>query len=597
MRVLFFLLLLASLFASPSAIAEHAIALGYTPKYPAGFSHFDYVNPAARKGGELLMANPDRRTSFDTFNPFILKGTAPAGVADLIFESLTTASLDEPATSYGLLADDIRVAADGLSVVFHINPKARFHNGDAVTAADVKYSFETLNGKLAAPQYAAALVDVTRSEVVDKQTIRFVFKRKNPELPQLVGALPVFSPKWGDGTPFDKIGLQAPVGSGPYRIGPYDVGRQLTLLRDGGYWGRELPVRRGMFNFDRLTWRFYKDDLARLEGFKAGQFDFNVENISRSWVRLYHGPKFASGQIIKRDFIHHNTAGFQGFMLNTRHPLFADVRVRRALGLALDFDWLNRQLFYNQYVRTDSFYSNSDLAATGTPGEAELKLLAPLRKQLDPAVFGPVPMPASTSPPRSLRANLLAARDLLAQAGWVYRDGALRNQRGEPFVFEYLDDSPAMQRVVTPWIRNLQKLGIGVRIRSTDYALYQKRLDGYDFDVTTLHYSDTQSPGNELYDYFSSKASRTNGSSNVAGVHDPAVDALIDDVVRSELRAERVTAVRALDRVLRHGYYTIPHWYSRTHRVAYQKTLQFPATLPLYYSPASWIVATWWKPQ
>ncbi|SMC21799.1 microcin C transport system substrate-binding protein [Andreprevotia lacus DSM 23236] len=590
------ILLLLSLLASPAVLAAHAMALGYTPKYPAGFTHFDYVNPAAPKGGELLMANPDRRTSFDTFNPFILKGTAPAGVGELIFESLTVGSMDEVATSYCLLADDIRPAADGLSVTFHINPKARFHNGDAVTAADAKYSFDTLNGKLAAPQYAAALADVARAEVLDKLTIRYVFKRKNPELAQIVGSLPVFSPKWGDGAPFDKIGLQNPVGSGPYRIGPYETGRQLTLLRDPGYWGRDLPTRRGMFNFDRLTWRMYKDDLARLEAFKAGQFDFNVENVARNWVRLYTGPRFAGGELVKREFVHHNTAGFQGFILNTRRPMFADKRVRQALGLALDFDWLNRQLFYNQYVRTDSYYANSELAATGSPGANELKLLEPLRKQLDPAVFGPVPLPASTAPPRSLRANLLQARDLLAQAGWTYRDGALRNAKGEPFVFEFLDDSPVMLRVEAPWARNLQKLGITVTVRMADYALLQKRLDGYDFDVTSLHYGDTQSPGNELYDLFSSKAAATPGSGNIAGVRDPAIDALIERVVRSDLRADRVTAVRALDRVLRNGYYAIPHWYSRVHRVAYKPALRFPDTLPQYYSPASWIVATWWRP-
>ncbi len=577
------------------ALADHAIALGYTPKYPAGFTHFDYVNPDAPKGGELLMANPDRRTSFDTFNPFILKGTAPVGVGELMFESLATGSLDEPATVYGLLADDMSVAADGLSATFHINPKARFNNGDAVTAKDVKYSFDMLISKQAAPQYAAMLADVKAVTVLDRLMIRFTFKRKNPELPQIVATLPVFSDKWVGNKPFDKLGLTPPISSGPYRIEHFDAGRSITFKRNANYWGRDLPTRRGMFNFDRMTWRFYKDEVVKLEAFKAGEFDFNVESIARQWMRQYNGPKFRSGELIKHEFMHHNTAGFQGFILNTRRPQFADWRVRKALGLALDFDWLNKQLFYDLYVRMDSLYSNSELAATGLPTPGELKLLEPLRKQLNPAVFGPVPMPPATQPPDSLRANLLQARDLLAQAGWTYRDGALRNAKGEPFSIEYLDDSGSMMKVLAPWSRNLQKLGITVRPRTADFALYQKRLDGFDFDVTTLHYGDTQTPGNELYDLFGSKAAKTEGSSNVIGVADPAVDRLIDAIVASETRAERVTAVRALDRVLRNGYYVIPHWYSRTHRIAYRNTLRFPATLPQYYPAAGWIVSTWWR--
>ncbi|HSC81428.1 MAG TPA: extracellular solute-binding protein, partial [Chitinolyticbacter sp.] len=354
------------------------------------------------------------------------------------------------------------------------------------------------------------------------------------------------------------------------------------------------PTRRGMFNFDRITYRYYKDEVARLEAFKAGEFDFIVEYSAKNWVRQYVGERFASGELVKTTFKHRNTAGMQGFILNTRRPQFADLRVRQALALALDFEWMNRQFFYNQYTRLDSYWSNSELAAHGLPDEGELKLLAPLRKRLDPKVFGPAPIPATTTAPSSLRDNLRQARELLAQAGWSYRDGALRNAQGQAFEFEFLDDSGPMLRVFLAYARNLEKLGIHARPRQVDYALYQRRMDSFDFDMTTMRFADSQSPGNELYDYYGSKAARTPGSGNFTGVQDRAVDALIDNVIVSETRAQRVTAVRALDRVLRHGVYVIPQWFSAEHRVAYRKRLSPPATLPLYYSPEPWMVSTWW---
>ncbi|BBP96711.1 ABC transporter substrate-binding protein [Burkholderia sp. SFA1] len=586
--------------ASP-AYAVHAIAQYGEPKYPAGFTHFDYVNPDAPRDGTLVLANPNRLTSFDKFNPFTLRGNPAPGLS-LMFESLTTGSSDEVSTAYGLLADDIAVAPDGMSTTFHINPKARFSNGDPVTAEDVKFSFETLKSPKAAPQFSVYFGQIARAVVVDPLTIRFEFKIATREMPLLAGGIPVFSRKWGmkpDGTriDFDKIAFQKPVGSGPYLIDRYDNGRTISYRRNPDYWGAALPVRIGMFNFEHIDYKLYGDPTARLEAFKAGEYDVLVEYVARSWVRRDIGKRFDSGELIKREFPQHNGTGMQGFFMNTRRPLFKDVRVRQALDLALDFEWLNRQLFFNQYKRIDSFFVNTDLQAKGKPGEGELAILDPLKKQLDPSVFGEMPRQPDTDPPGSLRANLIKARELLAQAGWTYRDGALRNAKGEPFVFEILDDTgggASMEPVAAAFGRNLQKLGITMNFRTVDYALIQKRLDAFDFDMTSVRMPDVQVPGTEQVSRFGSKSADEQGSDNLAGVKSPAVDAILQKVISAQTREQLVDATHALDRVLMHGYYVVPHWFSATHRVAYRNTLGFPSTLPLYYGAEEWVISTWW---
>ncbi|VVD85582.1 peptide ABC transporter substrate-binding protein [Pandoraea pneumonica] len=584
---------------NPVAHAKYAIAQYGEPKYPQGFTHFDYVNPDAPRGGTLTLANPDRRTSFDKFNPFTLRGSAPAGVASLMFETLGIGSGDEPATVYGLLADDIAVAPDGMSVTFHLNPAARFSNGDPVTAQDVKYSFDTLISPQAAPGFKVMLSDVKGVTVLDKSRVRFDFRRMSPDLPLLVAGVPVFSPKWGMGPdgkrkPFDALTFDTPIGSGPYLIESYDGGRRITFKRDPHYWGDNLPVRRGTFNFERIVYKLYTDDIVRLEGFKAGEFDAITEYRARSWVRSYVGKRFKSGELVKREFGHHNAAGMQGFILNTRRPMFQDVRVRRALDLALDFEWLNRQLFYDQYQRIYSYFTNSDLAARGMPSPAELKLLEPLRAKLDPAVFGPMVVQPTTTPPASLRENLRQARELLAQAGWTYRDGALRNAKGEPFVFEFIDDGSSMGPVASAYARNLAKLGITMTFRTSDFALYQKRIETFDFDMISLRFPDSQIPGTELIDRFGSQSANVDGSDNVIGLKDPAVDALVAALVRAHTYEDLEASARALDRVLSHGYYIVPHWFSSTHRIAYKQYLRFPDTLPLYYTADGWLIAMWW---
>jgi microcin C transport system substrate-binding protein len=587
-------------FASP-AHAVHAIAQYGEPKYPAGFKHFDYVNPGAPRDGTLVLANPSRLTSFDKFNPFTLRGNPAPGLS-LMFESLTTGSSDEVSTAYGLLADDISVAPDGMSTTFHINPKARFSNGDPVTAEDVKFSFETLKSPLAAPQFSVYFGQIARAVVVDPLTIRFEFKTATREMPLLAGGIPVFSRKWGmkpDGTriAFDRIAFQKPIGSGPYLIDRYDNGRTISYRRNPEYWGASLPVRVGMFNFAHIDYKLYGDPTARLEAFKAGEYDVLVEYVARSWVRRDIGKRFDSGELIKREFPQHNGTDMQGFFINTRKPLFKDVRVRQALDLALDFEWLNRQLFFNQYKRIDSFFVNTDLQARATPSEGELAILNPLKSQLDPAVFGEMPRQPDTDPPGSLRANLIKARELLREAGWTYRDGALRNAKGEPFVFEILDDTgggASMEPVAAAFGRNLQKLGITMNFRTVDYALIQKRLDAFDFDMTSVRMPDVQVPGTEQVSRFGSKSADEQGSDNLAGVKSKAVDAILQKVISAQTREQLVDATHALDRVLMNGYYVVPHWYSATHRVAYRNTLGFPSTLPLYYGAEEWVISTWW---
>lgn len=584
----------ASLLLANGAWAAHAFSLYDTPKYPAGFTHFDYLNPDAPKGGELYLANPDTRTSFDKFNPFSMKGVAAAGVANLMFETLAVNSADEVATMYGLLAEDMQLAPDRLSMTFRLNPLARFNNGDSVLADDVKYSFDTLIAK-GAPQFKMIYADVKQCVVLDATTVRFDFKAANRELPLIVGGMPVFSRKWAAGTSFDKIQLTAPVASGPYLIERYDLGRSIVFKRNPDYWGSALPTRKGSYNFDRIFYRFYKDDVARLEAFMAGEFDVVVEYRAKNWARAYKGKQFDNGSIIKTNLKHSNGAGMQGFVMNLRRAPFQDARVRRALALALDFEWMNRQLFYGQYVRIDSFFSNSELGAHGMPSPAELALLEPLREQLDPAVFGPTPLPPRTDPPSSLRANLLQARDLLKQAGWEYRDGALRNASGEIFTFEILDDQSALSRIIGVYVRNLEKLGIRVRQRTADNALVQKRMEEFDFDMTSVRFPDVVSPGNDMFDMLGSKAADEKGSNNAWGLKDPAVDKLVSALVAANTRAELVAASRSLDRVLLHKYIVVPHWYLATHRVAYRNRFGIPQIAPKYYQADPYVISSWWQ--
>jgi microcin C transport system substrate-binding protein len=588
------------------AFAAHA-APGYsvwgTFKYAPGFDHFDYVNPDAPKGGELRMVSGLRVSTFDKYNPFILKGQEPAYESDLLFEGLLTGSMDEVGVGYGLLADDVQVAPDGMSVTFHLRKEARFHNGDPVLAEDVKYSFDTLNSKYASPIISGQLVEVAGCDVVDDYTVRYRFKRKDRLLPLTVGGLPVFSRKWGavDGKPkrFDQIVNDIPIATGPYRIGPVVYGRDVTYVRDPNYWARDLPVRRGMNNFDRITVKIYRDNTARLEALKAGEFDLMEFFSAGDWTRRLNGKRIDEGDLVKSPFMHRRPDGFPGFVLNLRRPKFQDRRVREALDLALDYQWMNRMLFRGAYTRVNGVFGNTDCEAKGTPPAEEVKLMAPFRAILPPEVFGPMKVQPTTDPPHSLRQNLLQARSLLAQAGWTYRNGALRNAGGEPFVLEFLDAGGNAATTVAAWQRALEKLGITLTVREVDFALYQERTDAFDFDVVFIAYSGTHLPGQDYIDYFGSKSAAASGSNNYGGVKSPAIDALLTALTGAENRDDWLAACRALDRVIAHETYMVPGWTTRVSRVAYsQWKLERPAVVPPYppesLSYLTWPMTTWW---
>jgi microcin C transport system substrate-binding protein len=590
-----FVLLLAAVLATPAAWGAHAYAQFGDIKYPKGFSHFEWVNPNAPKGGNLELVPPLRITNLDKLNPFTLKGTAPPGLSGLVLETLLTGTMDEPTTAYGLLAEDIEVARDGLSVTFRLNPAARFHDGKPVMAADVKHSFDKLMSKEAAPQFRVVYGDVKRAVATGPRTVRFELERASAELPLLVGGLPVFSRDWGAGKPFDQVIMDMPIGSGPYRIARMNS-NDITYQRDPNYWGRELGVRRGMYNFDRVTYKIYKDNTAQTEAFKAGEFDYIRTFSAREWARVYVGKKFDSGELIRAELPTKNAGDFQGCWINTRREKFKDVRVRQALALAFDFEWMNRRLMYNSYLRCTSWFNGSDFEATGLPEADELAVLQPLRKQLSAKVFAEeVPLPPNTNPPASLRDNLRKARNLLAAAGWTYRDGALRNAKGEAFALEYLD-SGGGERVITPWFQALAKLGIQGEYRRADFALIQKRLDVFDFDLFTIRVPGNEAPGAELLDRLGSQSATSEGSGNLIGIRDAAVDAIVNLVQSANTRPELIARLRALDRVLRHGHYVVPQWYSNTFRVAYRGgKFEQPEVKPLYYVPDDWVVGTWWR--
>ena len=581
------------------AWAAHGYALWGDLKYPPGFSHFDYVNPQAPKKGELRLVSNLRVSTFDKYNPFTMKGNAPAYLSGLMFDTLLAGSQDETASGYGLLAEDVDVPPDGLSATFRLRAQARFHNGDPVLAADVKHSFDTLMGPFTSPGYKTLLEDVAGLDVIDDRTVRYRFKKRNRELPLTVGGLPVFSRKWGmengKSKPFDKVVMDIPFGSGPYKIGPVKFGKDITYVRDPNYWARDLNVRRGSNNFERITVKIYKDNTARLEALKAGEFDLMRFFSAGDWARRVTGRKFDSGELVKAEFRHRLPAGFQSYVLNTRKEKFKDVRVRQALGLALDYEWMNRQMFYNSYQRVNGLFGNTDCQATGSPGPEELALLEPLRKDIPAAAFGPMTVPPRTDGDSSLRANLRKALALLKEAGWEVRDGRLRNAKGEPLVIEYLDSNEAGARVVTPWARNLEKIGVQLNFRPVDFALYQQRLQKFEFEISSLAYQGTHSPGQEYADIFGSKAADTEDSGNLSGVKSPAIDALIGHLTSANSKAELLPACRALELVVSHSHLMIPQWMAGTHRIAYNAwRLAMPPQMPPYATGEAWAIDTWW---
>jgi len=592
MKQLGMLLLLLSLAAS--ATAEHAIALYGQPKYAADFQHFDYADPAAPKGGTLRLSAGYQATSFDKLNPYTLRGKPAPGLIELVFETLAVYSLDEGTTQYGLIADDIAVAPDQRSVTFHINPAARFSNGEKITAADVKYSFDRLTGEGAAPRFRLYFAGIERAVILDPATVRFEFERSSHELAFVAGTIPVFSPRWGEGRSFADVQTDTPIASGPYLVDRPDYGRgTITYRRDPNYWAANLPARRGSHNFDRIVYMLYRDYDLQVEAFKAGEFDVMVEGKARNWCCVYTGGRFASGELTKRLFPHTNVPGMNGYVFNLRRERFQDVRVRKALGLALDFEWINKNIFYGEYKHPYSYFSNSELAASGMPSAEELKLLEPWRAQLDPAVFGPMVQEPSTS----LRENLIEGQRLLAAAGWTYRDGALRNSRGEPFVIEAsLSEGIPLPRIET-YLRNLTRYGIVIKRRLGDQVAQRKSMQTFDYDMSMVLFRESRIPGSDLHARLNSADADEPGSENIIGVKSPVIDALIERLGTANSADDIKTAARALDRVLMHGYFVVPERYSYEHRVAYRSNLGYAPQLPDFYAPYEWVLSHWWLQQ
>ena len=565
------------------------------------------MNPAAPKGGTLYLGPPDRRTSFDKFNYYTTKGNAPAGLNIFMLEPLAVLSGDEPQTMYGLLAEEMLVAADKSSITFRLNPKARFYNGDPVTAADVKYSFDSVNGKFASPAARSDFDGVERAVVLDERTVRFDLKDRSNDVLFKVGVvLRIFSPKWAlgsDGKPrqFDQIITEYPITTGPYTIDVADSGRRIEFKRNPQYWARDLPVRRGFFNFDRVVYRYYKDNDVGREAFKAGEFDLYRENSGRSWARQHKGPKWDDGRIKKVPFPTAFGQALQSYELNLRRPKFQDIRVREALGLTYDFEMtVNR---YGQYTRADSLFNNSDFAAKGTPTSAELKLLEPFRKELPPAVFGPAyAAPRSNSDPTQLRQNLLKARALFDAAGWkLDAKGVMRNAAGEAFEVEYMKPGEGGGNM-PEWRTNFEKLGGTLKFREVDFALYRRRLEEYDFDMIGIALPRfTLPPVAELSGQYSSKAADEKGNNNFRGVKSAAVDSLLQAMANAATLEELRTTSHALDRVVMWNFWQVPDLFISNERVSYWDKFGMPAVRPLYYTIQSpndeqpaWAVTTWW---
>ncbi len=561
---------------------SNAIAILAKPALPEDFPYFPYVNPNAPKGGEVTLASIG---TFDSFNPFILRGTSAAGQVSPwvilpggsgsgssighIWESLLTSSADEVATGYGHIAQTIEMPANKLWVAFELRPEAKFSDGVPLTAEDIAWTYNTLLAQ-GRPSFRIQMADVKDVVVENPHRVVFHFKsNENRELPLILGGIPILPKHFFDGRDFTKPLVDPPVGSGPYRIASFELGRSVVFERRADWWAANLPTAKGTNNFDRVRIEYFRDTTVAMEAFKAGQTDLRSENISKNWATAYDFPAVQKGWVIKGDFKHHLPTGMQGYIMNTRRPAFADPLVRQAMDEAFDFEWENKNLFYNSYVRTDSYFSNSDLASSGIPEGDELKLLEPYRKELPPALFTePFKLPVTDGTGNN-REQLRRALKLLEQAGWTVKDRKLVDKNGQQMSFTILLDDPSLERPALPYVQQLQKLGIDAHVRTVDPAQYQHLTDDFEFDMTMIVYPESDIPGNELRDYFTCAAAKAQGSGNWGGICDPAVDALVERVVTAQDRQTLTTAARALDRVLLWRWYLVPNWDSNSFHVAY----------------------------
>ncbi len=576
-------------------IETHGLSAFGDLKYPADFTHLDYVDPHAPKGGIFSQVGPERQynqsfLTFNSLNSYILKGDGAQGM-ELTFASLMARAADEPDAVYGLAARAVRVSPDRRTYRFLLREAARFHDGSPLTAHDAAFSLTTLKAK-GHPIIRQFLRDFQDAQAADAATlvVRFAEQRAR-DVPLFLATLPIFSRAYYAGRPFDETSLEVPLGSGPYKVGRFEPGRFIEYQRVEGWWGAELPVARGQNNFDVVRFEYYRDRDVAFEGFTAKNYLFREEFTSRIWATRYDFPALRDGRV-KREVVPDDTpSGAQGWFINTRREKFKDPRLREALIDAFDFQWTNKTIMYGSYERTRSVFENSDMVAAGKPGPEELALLEPFRDTLPEEVFGAPFVPPVSDGSGQDRSLLRKANQLLQQAGLSVKAGKRVNARGEPIAIEFLIDEPGLEPHHMPFIKNLGVLGIEAALRLVDPVQYRARVDQFDFDITVERFSFSTTPGDSLRSYFSSAAAALKGSQNLAGIADPVIDALIDKIIGADTRAAMVSACRALDRVIRSGRYWIPHWYKPTHWYAYWDVFARPAANPHY---ARGVPETWW---
>jgi microcin C transport system substrate-binding protein len=576
-------------------IESHGLSVFGDLGYPADFQHFRYVDPNAPKGGIFSQIGPDRQynqnfLTFNSLNSYILKGDAAQGM-ELTFATLMARCGDEPDAMYGLAAAKVRRSPDGLTYTFFIRPEAKFHDGSPLTARDVAFSLTTLKAK-GHPLITQSLRDLISVEASDEAVLTVTFAPKRArDVPLFVAGLPIFSRDYYSKRSFDESTLDAPLGSGAYKVGRFDAGRYIEYERVKDWWGADLPVERGQNNFDVIRFEYYRDRDVGFEGFTAENYLFREEFTSRTWKTRYDFPAVADGRV-KRDTIADDTpSGAQGWFINTRRKKFADARLREALNNAFDFEWTNKTIMYSCYERTVSVFQNSDMMAAGKPGAQELALLAPFRGRVADEVFGEPYVPPVSDGSGDDRTLLRKAAELLSHADCLIRDGRRVLPSGEPIAIEFLLDEPTFEPHHMALIKNLATLGIAANIRLVDPVQYRARLDDFDFDITVDRFGFSSTPGDSLRSYFSSQSAALKGSNNLAGIADPAVDALIETVIAADTRPALVTACRALDRVIRAGRYWIPQWYKPSHWIAYWNVFGHPPAQPRYFRG---IPDTWW---
>jgi microcin C transport system substrate-binding protein len=585
------------LFTAAPALADgpsFGISLYGEPKYGPN-DHFQWANADAPKGGTLRL---EGAVTFDTLNPFIVKGVAPQAPIDYqsvtgyLYQTLMMPSYDEPEANYGLVAETEEVAPDRASVTFQIRKSATFNDGSPITPDDVVWSFQMLT-RPQMPLYHAYYIDVTKAEKVGDRGVKFTFKDgDNRELPLIMGQLPVLSKAWWLKHDIDKTTLEPLLGNGPYELEALDPGHSITLRRVKDWWGDKLPMMRGLYNFDHIHLDFYRDETVALEAFKARNYDFRQEQSAKNWATGYDSPALVAKEFVKEELPNGNPQQMQGWVFNTRREIFADRRVRQAIGYFFDFEWSNKTLFHGAYTRAHSYWNNSDLGSSGLPTGAELTLLEKYRGKIPEEIFTTEYKPPVTDGTGVIRDNIRAGLKLFEEAGWSIKDKRMVNGKtGQQLSFEILLVEPAFERITLPLIENLQRVGIDAHLRTVDAAQYQNRVNNFDFDMVIANWAQSPSPGNEQAEDWGSEAADRPGSRNYAGIKDPVVDELVRRILTVKDYDELKVVAHALDRVLLFGYYLVPQYYIGTERVAYWNTLARPGTIPKY---APDFVDSWW---